>query len=220
MLIRWVTKKDRQAWIELSGTVAELFNSSPMNPDQVFHDYMTRKIERFEALAAVDRMSGRVLGIIGFSRSGNRISWFAVQPDSRGKGIGQRLLQTALRHLDNTKNVTVVTFTDEHPEGQAARVVYGKNGFIDSGVFMDENGNKRCIMKRLPSNENRGGSFHYRFTDYDRDSKVENCPCCNHTQGPDYLVDIAELEHSIAVAEKIAQGKLFGKCHVLIRNHY
>jgi len=98
-------------------------------------------------------MSGRVLGINGFSRSSNRISWFAVQPDSKGEGIGQRLLQTALRHLDNRKDVIVVTFTDEHPEGQAARAVYGRNGFIDSGIFMDENGNKRCIMNRLPSNE-------------------------------------------------------------------
>jgi len=220
MLIRWVTIEDKPAWAELAGTVAELFNSPNMATDKTFHNYMDSKINKFEALAAIDRMSGRCLGVIGFSRTNNRISWFSVQPDQRRKGIGKRLLDTALRHMDNTKDITVVTFTTDHAGGQAARVIYQKAGFIDMGVFVDEQGNKRCIMKRLPTNEKQGASFHYKYPDYDKYSKIENCLCCNNAPAPDFLVDIAELEYSFATAEKIAQGKLFGKCHVLIKNHY
>lgn len=150
MLLRWVTTEDIPAWIQLAGTVAELFNSPNMAMDKSFHDYMDSKIEKFEALAAIDRMSNRFLGVIGFSRTHNKISWFAVQPDLRGKGIGKLLLGTALRHLDNTKDATVVTFTADNTEGQAARAVYKKAGFVDMGAFTDENGNKRCTMRLSP----------------------------------------------------------------------
>ena len=37
---------------------------------------------------------------------------------------------------------------------------------------------------------------------------------------PDELMDIAELEYSWFTAERIAQGRLFGKCHVLCKKHY
>jgi diadenosine tetraphosphate (Ap4A) HIT family hydrolase/ribosomal protein S18 acetylase RimI-like enzyme len=220
MLVRWVTFEDTPAWIQLATTVADLFNSPTMATNKSFHDYMIRKIKNFEALAAIDRMSSRCLGIIGFSRTNNRISWFAVQPDLRGKGIGKRLLDTALRHLDNTKDITVVTFPTDHEGGQAARIIYQKVGFVDERVFTDEDGNKRCIMIRPSTNEERGGSFHYNYVDYDKYSKLEHCLYCNNTPAPDNFVEIAELEHSSAIAEKFAQGKLFGKCHVIIKNHY
>ncbi|MCK8058556.1 MULTISPECIES: hypothetical protein [unclassified Fusibacter] len=83
MLIRWVKNEDKPAWMQLVGTVAELFNSSNMATDETFHSYMDHKVERFEALTAIDRMTGRCLGVIDFSRANNRISWFAVQPDLR-----------------------------------------------------------------------------------------------------------------------------------------
>ena len=85
---------------------------------------------------------------------------------------------------------------------------------------MDENGNKRCTMKRPPSAERRGESFHYKYPEYVTYSKMEYCPCCNHAPPPDSHVDIAELRHSFVTAERIAQGRLFGKCHVLIKNHH
>ena len=186
MLVRWVNVEDKPAWIQLAGTVAELSNSPNMALDKTFHDYIDSKINKFEALAAIDRMSGRFLGVIGFSRNNNRTSWFAVQPELRRKGIGKRLLDTALRHLDNTKEVTVVTFTADYTEGQAASMIYQKAGFIDMGNFVDEKGNKRCTMKRLPIIEKRGSSFHYKYPDYDKYSKVENCLCCNNIPAPDY----------------------------------
>jgi ribosomal protein S18 acetylase RimI-like enzyme len=149
MLVRFATIQDKPEWVKLAGTVAELFNSPNMAEDETFHLYMDSKINKSEALAAIDTMSGTCLGMIGFSRTNHRISWFAVQPDQRGKGIGKRLLDTALRQIDQTKDVTVITFTADHEGGQAARTVYQKAGFIDTGVFEDEQGNKRCTMKRI-----------------------------------------------------------------------
>ena len=36
---------------------------------------------------------------------------------------------------------------------------------------------------------------------------------------PEGLVEIAELDHAWAVAERRAQGRLFGKCHVMSKLH-
>ena len=220
MLIRWAAKNDKPAWIELAGEVACIFDSPTMATDKSFHDYMDSKLESFEALTAVDRMSGKCLAFIGFSRKNNRISWFAVHAQHRGKGIGKRLLDTALRHLDSTKEVTVVTFSEDREAGRAARAVYQKAGFVDTGSFTDEKGNLRCRMVRPAVNEKRGGSFHYNYPEYNKKSKKEFCPPCNHAPMPDSLLDIAELEYSFITAERIAQGRLFGKCHLLIKDHH
>ena len=66
----------------------------------------------------------------------------------------------------------------------------------------------------------KGHSFHYRYHVYDKESDQKNCPCCNNEPQPDGLMDIAELEYSWFTAERVAQGRLFGKCHVLCKKHY
>ncbi len=221
MLIRWTTKEDKPAWIQLASDVADIFGNPNMPHDKDFHEYMDGKLSKFESLIAVDRMSGNCLGIIGFSRTYNRITWFGVFEQYRGRGIGTRLLKTALRHLDNTKEITVETYREDFTDGLPARTVYHKAGFVDTDkTIYDHLGNPRCKMVNSATNEKRGGSFHYKYLDYDKYSKLDNCLCCNNAPAPDFLVDIVELKHSFVTAERIAQGKLFGKCHVLIKNHY
>jgi diadenosine tetraphosphate (Ap4A) HIT family hydrolase len=66
----------------------------------------------------------------------------------------------------------------------------------------------------------KGYSFHYRYPEYEKETNQEFCPCCNNEPQPDGLTDIAELEYSWVTAERIAQGRLFGKCHVLCKKHY
>lgn len=221
MLIRWATTDDKYAWVELADNVANIFGNPTMSTDKDFHEYMDSKLSKFEALIAVDRMSGNCLGIIGFSRTFNRITWFGVFEQYRGKGVGTRLLTTALRQLDRTREITVETYREDYPVGMPARIVYHKVGFVDvDNNMFDHLGNPRCKMAIAPTGEKPGSSFHYKYLDYDKYSKIENCLCCNNAPAPDFLVDIAELDYSFATAERIAQGKLFGKCHVLIKNHY
>lgn len=220
MLIRWTTSNDKSAWQQLAATVAELFDSPNMPFEPSFLLYMDSKISKHETLIAVDRMSGECLGIIGFSRANNRISWFAVFAKYRNKGVGSRLLNTALRQLDNTKDITVDTFCDDCVLGQPARAVYQKAGFVETEVFSDEHGKRRCRMTLATNDERRGGSFHYKYPKFHLRTQKENCPCCKLLPMPDGDVDIAELEYSFVTAERKAQGRLFGKCHVLIKKHY
>lgn len=221
MLIRWVTPIDKPVWERLADDVADIFEYPGMSTDKGFHEYMDAKIKNYEALIAIDRMSNSCMGVIGFSREANRVSWFGVFNQHRGKGVGARLLNTALRHLDNTKDITVETFRTDYPKGLSARAVYLKAGFTDTDdTIINRMGKPRCIMTLPPTNERHGGSFHYDFPRYALHTHVDHCPPCNNQPMPDGLMDITELEYSYATAERVAQGRLFGKCHILAKRHF
>ena len=162
MLIRWANENDLPAWYALATEVSPIFqHPADMGKDPEFISYAKNKIDKYEVLTAVDYMSGKNMGFIGFSRTNNRISWFAVSEQYRGKKAGDRLLKTALRQLDTNKNITVNTFPDDYPQGIAARALYKKYGFTEEKLFIHD-GLSRCEMTRLASTEKRGKSFHYR----------------------------------------------------------
>nr|HML48921.1 GNAT family N-acetyltransferase [Clostridia bacterium] len=219
MLIRWARDEDKAQWKILAAEVAELFGSPGMPEDPGFLAFMEAKIEKNEALAAVDRRSGALWGMLGFSRQHNRISWLAVRQDQRGRGIGARLLRCALNQLDAARPVSVTTFRAKNAGGAPARALYLKFGFAEAEAVTDGLGNPRSRMELPPDNRKRGHSFHYEYPRYRREAQAEFCPACTGAPMPEGLVEIAELEHAWAVAERRAQGRLFGKCHVLLKRH-
>lgn len=221
MLIRWAIPEDKPAWQQFAAEVATLFNHPTMAVDPDFLAFMDAKIVKHEALMAVDRMTEQRLGVVAFSRGNQHISWFAVSEAKRGMGIGTRLLKTALRHLDNTKEITVVTFRADEPGGLPARAVYQRVGFAETAEqVLDPMGNPRCQMTLPPGSTPTGHSFHYQYPAYVRHAEVAHCPCCNHAPMPDGHVEMAAFAHSSLCAERKAQGRLFGKCYLLLKPHH
>lgn len=219
MLIRWASKKDLDAWRALATEVSPIFGfPADLGADSEFIAYAQSKAEKYEALTAVDYMSGENMGFIGFSRTHNRISWFGVYESCRGKGVGNRLLKTALRQLDANRDITVVTFRDDYPQGAAARTVYKKFGFTKEKLI-EHDGFPRCEMTRPADNEKRGGSFHYRYPEFIRASQIEFCPACNNEPAPDDQTDIEANDKVWICGEYPGQGRLFGKMYVMPRKH-
>lgn len=99
--------------------------------DPEFHQYMDSKLSKYEAISAVDRMTNDCMGIIGFSRIHNRITWFGVFKEYRGKGVGSKLLNCALNQLDFSKDITIETYPADYPLGEPARKTYQKFRFVD-----------------------------------------------------------------------------------------
>ncbi|MHB1483087.1 MAG: GNAT family N-acetyltransferase [Saccharofermentanales bacterium] len=221
MLIRWATDNDLGKWFILATEMSPIFrHPSDMAKDPEFITYARSKVGKFEAVIAVDYMSGDCLGVIGFSRNNNRISWFGVTEKYRNKGAGSKLLRTALNQLDNKKLITVETFPEGFEPGAPAKKLYRKFGFVETesnltGLF----DLPICRMTLDLSGEKRGRSFHYKYLEYDKCSKEENCPPCLNLPMPEGQIDIAELEYSFATAERVAQGKLFGKMHMTAKLH-
>ncbi|GAB6109112.1 NUDIX hydrolase [Fusibacter bizertensis] len=151
MLIRYATTKDIPSWQLLAKDVADIFRAPHMPEDPEFLAYIESKIQKNEALVAIDLVTQNCMGVIGFSKENNRISWFGVFKQNIGKGIGSKLLKSTLDILDRTKEITVETFRDNYGPGAAARHVYKKFGFIDQdNTLYDNLGNEICKMVLKP----------------------------------------------------------------------
>lgn len=219
MLIRWANENDLDAWCTLATEVSQIFqHPGDMGTDPEFIAYAQSKVSKYEALTAVDYMSGENVGFIGFSRTNNRISWFAVSEKYHNRGIGGRLLKTALRHLDATREISVITFCDDYLPGVPARALYIKYGFIDRKQIRHK-GIPRSLMVRPATNEKRGASFHYRYPEVIKAANRKFCPVCNGEPAPDGHCEIIVNDKVGVYGEYPGQGRLFGKMYVMPRNH-
>ncbi|MHC1694094.1 MAG: GNAT family N-acetyltransferase [Eubacteriales bacterium] len=222
MLIRWATEKDIPAWCVLATEVSPIFrNPADMGRDPEFIDYTQNKTGKYEAITAINYITGENMGFIGFSRTNNRISWFGVCKKHRGRGVGKRLLNTAIRHLDHTKPITVETFPDGFVPGIPAKSLYLKLGFVETESNLTGPFDLPiCHMSLDMSSEKRGGSFHYKYPDFIKASDKSFCPVCNNEPAPDGQNDIVMTKYVWVCGEYPGQGRLFGKMYVMPRKHY
>ena len=222
MLIRWANETDLPAWRALATEVSPIFrHPDDMGTDPEFISYAASKTGKYEALTAVDYMSGVNMGFIGFSRTYNRITWFGVSDRFRGKSVGGRLLKTALRQLDQTKPITVETYPEGYEPGVPAKRLYRKFGFVETeSNLVGPHELPICRMTVVLSDEKRGGSFHYRYPEFIKAAQKENCPVCHDEPAPDGQSDIESNEKVWVCGEYPGQGRLFGKLYVMPRKHF
>ena len=222
MLIRWANENDLAAWYAIATEVSQIFrHPADMGADPEFRSYANSKASKYEALTAVDYMSGKNMGFIGFSRTYNRITWVAVSQKYRGRGVGSRLLKTALRQLNHTKPITVETYPEGYEPGTPAKNLYRKFGFVETESNITGPHNLPiCRMTANLSAEKRGGSFHHRYPEFIKASQKENCPVCSDEPAPDGQSDIEINDKGWICGEYPGQGRLFGKIYVMPRKHY
>ena len=148
--IRLAEINDLSEWRAVADNVAAIFDNPQMADDPEFIEYAERKLAQKEVFTAVDE-SGKCIGFIGFSRNFNRITWFGIHENYRGRGIGSKLLKLALNELDASKEITVDTFRDNHALGKPALDFYLKHGFVlvDNTIY-DNLGNERCKLAIQP----------------------------------------------------------------------
>ena len=79
----------------------------------------------------------RIIGVMLFSRGHNMICYLVVHPEYRGLGVASMMMDEALRRLDQTKEITVSTFTAEDKKGPAPRALYEKYGFIEDALTVE-----------------------------------------------------------------------------------
>jgi len=219
MLIRWATENDLSAWYVLASEVSMIFqHPADMGLELKAKGSGKGSVNRYEMLTAVDYRSGSNMGFISFSREDNSITWFAVSEKHRGRGVGGRLLKTALRQLDPNNNITVITFCENYPAGAAARSLYKKYGF-NKEEPTSHNNLPRCLMTHPASGEKHGKSFHNRYPKFIRESQEEYCPVCNNEPAPDDQLDISANDTVWICGEYPGQGRLFGKMYVMPRKH-
>jgi len=223
MLIRWANEKDIPIWEALSREYDQYISKIATNFGkwyQGINEYMNRKIKQHEAVIAIDRMADGCNGAIAFSRSYNRITFFAISPAADHKETAERLLKVALRQLNSNKDITI-----NLPKGNNSPLETDRSFFIEKDfVFVKDIELDGCPMSeyiRKADNEKRGGSFHYRYPEFIKQAlNKEHCPCITEPDDPYFDGHIINNEYFWACGEYPGQGRLFGKMFIAPKEHY
>ena len=180
---------------------------------------MNRKIEQYEAIIAIDRISKHCNGIIAFSRANNRITFFAVSRIAKYKETAEKLITVALRQL-NTNNDIIVSL----PNSNNLELISDRNFFCEDGFeFVNEINIDGCPMVELSrkGDDNiHGDSFHYNYPKFIRASKKQYCPCTIDSESSDTTDEIFRNDFIWVHGEYPGQGRLFGKLCVIPLEHY
>ncbi|WNQ12344.1 GNAT family N-acetyltransferase [Paenibacillus aurantius] len=147
------TKDDLTSWLELASEVEYLFG--PMISDRKFLQALEKNINQQSAfcIREQDGMPGtRLLGGILFSSSNApiyKIGWLSVSSKARNTGVASKLLRHVLELVMAPAEVLVTTFGDDIPDGQPARNLYLKFGFVpqEKSVLNGPEGRSRQKFK-------------------------------------------------------------------------
>jgi ribosomal protein S18 acetylase RimI-like enzyme len=147
MHAKLATTADVASWLEIVREVEPLFG--PM-PD--FETTLLRKINQRAALCVRSGDPVIVLGgvLLGGGVPYGWIRWLAVRSSARGIGIGQCLVEEAVKRLATSNAISVDTFREENTEGRPARRLYERLGFLPGPLVQIEGlPRQRYTLSRL-----------------------------------------------------------------------
>lgn len=119
--------------------------------------------------------SGHCNGATAFSRSHNRITFFAVSLKANHRETAEKLLKVALRQLNTNDDITINLPVSDSIPLKSDRRHFDNNGF----EFVKEIHVDGCPMAELvrkADDNKRGKSFHYRYPKFIKESKEKAWP--------------------------------------------
>ncbi len=123
-MIRHAKVEDADSCIHLMKLVK---NDFPGYREDAFRTALLEMIEKGEVFVSMD--DGMLEGMVGFSREKKELTLLAVHPDCRREGIATRLIYTVAGCFEPEDEISVITFAESDPRGEAARACYRSCGF-------------------------------------------------------------------------------------------
>lgn len=138
LTIRFGQPDDLSRWVGLVRRVAWNFPGLETEAALAEHEATVAKcIGKGNAICA--EAAGRIVGVLLFSRRLNMLCCMAVAPEYRRRGAAQGMFGLMLTIADPARDVTVTTFREDDPKGEAPRAFYEKQGFVPAELVA-ENG--------------------------------------------------------------------------------
>jgi ribosomal protein S18 acetylase RimI-like enzyme len=135
-LLNFAVENDLEKWIELVNVVKNKFPG--LDNKEEFENYkkiLIKNILRQTAICV--KNNDNIIGAALFSLNSNCISWLAVHPNHRRKGIASILMDKMIKQFPKGKDVSVTTYRENDKKGIASRNLYKKYGFVESELLVE-----------------------------------------------------------------------------------
>ena len=125
-MIRYVTKGDEDQILSMMELVKDDF--AGYKKDE-FLEAVNHSIQDNEAI--VEEVEGRIAGLLMCSKNEKELTFLAVHPMYRKRGVAVRLIEKMKEGFHDGDIVSVITFQEGDPKGIPARACYHACGFVD-----------------------------------------------------------------------------------------
>ena len=115
-MIRYVTKNDEGQILSMMELVKDDFAGYK---EKEFLEAVYSAISNDEAI--MEEKDGRIAGMLMCSRGEKELSFLAVHPEYRKKGVAKRLIEKMTEWFTVGNIISVVTFQEGDPKGIPAR---------------------------------------------------------------------------------------------------
>lgn len=123
-------KNDFKSWVELVKLVSGNFPGLDL---EYYKNILIEKMEKSETIVVKD--SEKVVGALAFSYVEQEISFLAVHPEYRNKGIGLKLVKKVISLFPPGTRLIVITYRAGDEKGENARKLYKKAGFLEGNLI-------------------------------------------------------------------------------------
>ena len=123
-------KNDFKSWVELVKLVRGNFTGLDL---ECYKNILIEKMEKRETI--VVKENEKVVGALVFSYTEQEISFLAVHPEYRNKGIGVELIKKVISLFPIGTKLVVITYRAGDEKGRNARKLYKKAGFSEGNLI-------------------------------------------------------------------------------------
>ncbi|MBN2794131.1 MAG: GNAT family N-acetyltransferase [Clostridia bacterium] len=143
--VRQLKANEVDRWMNLVRLVKDEFPG--LEDESALFGYrriLIKNQERSTALSAW--IDDTLVGVLLYALSINKISFLAVHPKYRKKGIASKLLHAVINEFDETAEITVTTFRADDARGDAPRKLYFNFGFQESEMVVSFNAPQQVLV--------------------------------------------------------------------------
>lgn len=148
MTIALGTRQDIDSWMRLVEKVRDSFPG--LETREALDGHRRTVLEFMERGGAIcAKEQAEVVGALLFSREHNMLCFLAVDAQHRRQHIAENMVSYMLTMMDSHSDISVTTYREGVPEGEAARAFYQRMGFTP-GKLTEEFGSpvQEFVLKR------------------------------------------------------------------------
>ncbi|MBI9011457.1 MAG: GNAT family N-acetyltransferase [Clostridiales bacterium] len=144
----YATESDINSWMNMIALIKDNFPGLETSEQlKSYQETVLKNIRRETALCIKE--GENIVAILIFSYKVSCLSCMAVHPDYRGLGLASKLVEKMLSLFPEDQDISVSTFRDNDPKGDAPRVLYKKFGFVEDELIVEfDYPHQRFILKR------------------------------------------------------------------------